>query len=65
MEGGNEKMTKKEELIDKAKRIVMSVFDNAPICFKFTIRICYNNSILKETHYALRYFRYTWANHRV
>lgn len=31
MEGGNEKMTKKEELIDKAKRIVMSVFDNAPI----------------------------------
>ena len=28
MEGGNE-MT--EELIDKAKRIVMSVFDNAPI----------------------------------
>ena len=30
MEGGNE-MTEKEELIDKAKRIVMSVFDNAPI----------------------------------
>ena len=30
MEGGNER-TEKEDLIDKAKRIVMSVFDNAPI----------------------------------